>query len=74
MKRQPGPYDRLRTVEIAAMWLFGEEYARSGTSAVDYYRELEPWKRDLADRLSQEIVAAYLRNTTPRRDRRERGR
>ena len=41
------------------MWLYGERYARSSLSAVEFYKHLPPFDRDMADRLAQGIIAAY---------------
>jgi len=54
------PRHGLRSGEVAAMWLYGETYARSGLSAVDFYARLSPYERGHADRLACEIIAAYL--------------
>lgn len=44
--------DDLTPGEVAAMWLYGAEYARTGLSAVDFYASLSPSRK--------EIVAGFV--------------
>lgn len=37
----------LTKCELAAMWLFGDVYAPSGLSARDFWKQLEPSKKQL---------------------------
>lgn len=39
--------DELTKAEVAATWLFGAEYARSGLSAIDFYACLPQSRRNL---------------------------
>lgn len=52
MSRTPTKY------EIAAMWLYGEDYAVSGLSIYDFFDRLSPSRRDNVVRMVDEILAA----------------
>lgn len=45
-------------LEIAATWLFGADYANSGLSAKEYYRQLSPSRQALVVDMVREILKA----------------
>ena len=50
--RDPTKYER------GAMWLFGEDYATSGLSAVDFWARLSVSRQNLVIQMVDEILAA----------------
>lgn len=44
--------------EIAAMWLYGDDYARRGIGAIAYYKLLSEFKKNNIDRMIKEISEA----------------
>lgn len=56
--------DQLTQSEVAAMWLFGAEYAASGLSAFDFYRSLSDFKADLVSRMVSEVNNARSTSET----------
>ena len=44
--------------EVAAMWLWGAEYARTGLSAIDFYRQLDASRKRVVAEMVDEIVNA----------------
>ena len=50
----PNAYER------GAMWWFGEDYAQSGLSAVDYFKALHDDDKDTVMRMVDEIRAAPM--------------
>ena len=50
--------DKLSKEEVAAMWLFHNEYADLGLSAQDYWKGLSGSNRELVRKMLWEISAA----------------
>jgi len=48
----------LTRVEIAAIWLYHEEYAAQKLSAKEFYAQLLPYKQRTIDTMIEEIVRA----------------
>lgn len=48
----------LTQCEVAAMWLYGAEYAKSGLSAMDWWKQLSNSRREVVRRMVAEITEA----------------
>jgi len=52
-------------VEVVAIWLWGGEYARSGLSAIEWYRNLAPFQKNLVADFMRQYEAAASREGAP---------
>ena len=48
----------LNKYQVAAKWLYHEDYAISGLGAVEFERHLSPSRRDCVERMVDEILEA----------------
>lgn len=48
----------LTRLEIAAMWLWGAEYAKGGLGAIEFYERLTTSRRDTVKRFLEQLDAA----------------
>jgi len=44
--------------ECAAMWLYREEYAKSGLGAIEFYKRLSSYDKRTVDKMIDEIMKA----------------
>ena len=51
----------LTSAEVAAMWLYGAEYAKSGLSAIDYYKQLSNSRRAVVADFVEQMRDAFAR-------------
>lgn len=54
---------QLTPEEVAAMWIYGDEYSRSGLSAIDWWKQLGDVRRQIVSDFVEQMQRAFASRT-----------